>query len=61
MASFTKSLKVGNPFDGDVDIGPIQNVMQFDSVRSFVDDCETQGYNVAAEIEWPNPGKGYFI
>ena len=61
MAAFTKSLKVGNPFDGDVDIGPIQNVMQFDKVRSFVDDCKTQGYNVAAETEGPNPGKGYFI
>ena len=61
MASFTRKMKVGNPFDGKVDIGPIQNAMQFRRVRSFLDECRTQGYDVAAETEGPNPSKGYFI
>ena len=61
MASFTKSLKAGNPTEGDIDIGPIQNLMQFNKVKSFLEDYKTQGYRVAAQTEGLKPSKGYFI
>lgn len=63
MAEFAKKLKVGDPFDADIDLGPIQNGMQFDKVQEFFDDCEANGYDfVTGGRECtPHIGKGYFI
>ncbi|KAL8693165.1 MAG: hypothetical protein Q9218_001947 [Villophora microphyllina] len=48
MVSFTKSLKVGNPLVADVDIGPIQNAMQYVKVQDLFSDCKAQDYRFAA-------------
>ncbi|KAL8739216.1 MAG: hypothetical protein Q9181_000107 [Wetmoreana brouardii] len=70
MVSFTEGLKVGNPLVADVDIGPIQNAMQYAKVQSFFADCKEKGYkfatgNGAAEhrtLEGESvPRKGYFV
>ena len=63
MADFTKGLKVGDPFDTDIDLGPIQNGMQFDKVQEYFTDCEEKGYDfVAGGREYtPHVGKGFFV
>ena len=63
MAEFATKLKVGDPFDADTDLGPIQNGMQFDKVQEFFDDCEANGYDfVTGGRECtPHIGKGHFI
>ncbi|KAL9601618.1 MAG: hypothetical protein Q9179_002816 [Wetmoreana sp. 5 TL-2023] len=70
MVSFTEGLKVGNPLVADVDIGPIQNAMQYAKVQSFFADCKEKGYkfatgNGAAEhrtLEGESAHrKGYFV
>ncbi|KAK4697742.1 hypothetical protein P7C71_g388, partial [Lecanoromycetidae sp. Uapishka_2] len=62
MVSFTESLRVGNPFDEGIKVGPIQNSMQYEKVQTFFTDCKEQGYTFATDnskIELPS--KGYFI
>ncbi|KAI4260529.1 MAG: hypothetical protein LQ352_000225 [Teloschistes flavicans] len=66
MVSFTNGLKVGNPLVADVDIGPIQNSMQYAKVQSFFADCEEKGYRVATDVDSRTTDestdrKGYFI
>lgn len=63
MADFAKKLKVGDPFEPDTDLGPIQNGMQFDKVQEFFSDCEANGYEFAAGGRecTPHIGKGYFV
>ena len=61
MVSYAQSLKVGDPFDSDTDIGPIQNAMQFSKVKSFLDDCNEQGYRFVAGGGQTGRTKGYFI
>lgn len=62
MVAFAESLKVGNPFDEDVKLGPIQNAMQYEKVQTFVADCKEQGYNFATDdSKMKAPSKGYFI
>ncbi|KAL8780732.1 MAG: hypothetical protein Q9194_000734 [Teloschistes cf. exilis] len=66
MVSFTKGLKVGNPLVADVDIGPIQNSMQYVKVQSFFADCKENGYRIATDahpriLNDSTGRKGYFI
>ena len=64
MSSYANSLKIGNPFDKDVDLGPIQNAMQYAKVRDLLSDCRAQGYSFATgdDTRGSNvPAQGYFI
>ncbi|KAI4204672.1 MAG: hypothetical protein LQ350_000987 [Teloschistes chrysophthalmus] len=66
MVSFTKGLKVGNPLVADVDIGPMQNSMQYAKVQSFFADCKDNGYRIPTEpdprtLDESTDRKGYFI
>ncbi|PGH20093.1 hypothetical protein AJ80_03661 [Polytolypa hystricis UAMH7299] len=60
----TKSLVVGDGFNG-VNLGPIQNEMQYNRVRAFLEDIERNNLKVAAGKENyigdQKPGPGYFI
>jgi len=61
MAKFASSLKVGNPNDEGVMLGPIQNAMQYEKVKGFFADVKKNGYKFAhgkADVE---EGKGFFI
>ena len=51
---------VGNGLLSDTSHGPLQNTMQYERVKTFFDDIESQGWKVAVggEIE---PSSGYFI
>lgn len=60
MVQHTKTLKVGEGFEKDVFLGPIQNSMQYERVKTFFSDIDKEKYNVA--IGGKNPeGPGYFI
>lgn len=63
MASFAKNMKVGNPFDGPVDLGPLQNSMQFDKVQEYFADCEEKGYEfvTGGKESRPAKGNGFFV
>jgi len=57
---FTKSLKVGEGNEEGVFLGPVQNKMQFDKVKTFFSDIEKEKWNVA--VGGKNEEKpGYFI
>lgn len=61
MVNFTKTIKVGNPDDGDNLLGPIQNSMQYERVKGFFADSKAKGYKFAAGEPDVASGKGYFI
>jgi acyl-CoA reductase-like NAD-dependent aldehyde dehydrogenase len=62
MVNFTKTLKVGSPDDDDVALGPVQNQMQYEKVKSYFQDSKEKGYNFAVgEPEIQSNGKGFFI
>jgi acyl-CoA reductase-like NAD-dependent aldehyde dehydrogenase len=60
MVEATKALKLGEGFEKDVYLGPIQNSMQYERVKGFFADIDKEKYNVA--VGGTNPdGPGYFI
>ncbi|KAL6706440.1 hypothetical protein ACN47E_005546 [Coniothyrium glycines] len=61
MVSVTKSIKVGNPDDGDNLLGPVQNQMQFERVKGFFADSKAKGYTFAAGEPDVTSSKGFFI
>jgi acyl-CoA reductase-like NAD-dependent aldehyde dehydrogenase len=61
MVSFTKTIKVGNPDDGDNLLGPVQNKMQYDRVKGFFEDSKAKGYKFAVGEPDVAASKGYFI
>jgi acyl-CoA reductase-like NAD-dependent aldehyde dehydrogenase len=61
MVAFTKTMKVGNPDDGDNMLGPIQNSMQYEKVKSFFEDSKAKGYKFAVGEPEVTSGKGFFI
>ncbi|RDL38137.1 Aldehyde dehydrogenase [Venustampulla echinocandica] len=61
MVEATSKMKVGKPFDSDSVLGPLQNKMQYDRVRGFVDESKTQGHRFALGPDSATTGSGYFI
>ncbi|PIL29856.1 hypothetical protein GSI_08063 [Ganoderma sinense ZZ0214-1] len=62
LIAMAKEVKLGNPFDPDVTMGPVQNKAQYDRLRGLLADCEEHGYKIAYQSEVPSEGeKGYFI
>lgn len=61
LVDYTKSLKVGNPHEDGVALGPVQNKMQYDRVRGFFEDSKAKGYKFAAGATEVEPTKGYFV
>lgn len=65
MVSYTKSLKVDDPFAHGTGLGPIQNSMQYEKVLSFLADCKDNSYTFATggnspDLQ-PTNRKGYCI
>lgn len=61
MVSFTQHIKVGTPKEDGVMLGPIQNEMQYDKVKTFFEDTKKNGYKFVAGKDSVDEGKGYFI
>lgn len=60
MVAFTKTLKVGEGNEEGVFLGPIQNSMQYEKVKTFFSDIEKEKWTVA--VGGKNETKpGYFI
>jgi acyl-CoA reductase-like NAD-dependent aldehyde dehydrogenase len=60
MVKFTRTLKVGEGNEEGVFLGPIQNSMQFEKVKTFFTDIEKENWNVA--VGGKNDDRpGYFI
>lgn len=60
MVEYTRTLKVGEGNEEGVFLGPIQNSMQFDKVKTFFNDIEKEKWNVA--VGGKNDDRpGYFI
>ncbi|KAK2624582.1 hypothetical protein QTJ16_005775 [Diplocarpon rosae] len=60
LITHTKALKLGAGTDDGVFLGPVQNKMQYERVRSFFHDIESQKQRIAVGGSPPS-GKGYFI
>lgn len=60
MVEYAKAVKVGDGSQQGVDMGPIQNKMQFEKVKDLIADAKAQGNSFLAGGEVPE-GKGYFI
>jgi len=61
MAEFAKNLKVGSSDEEGVMLGPIQNSMQYEKVKTFFEDSKSKGYKFIAGQPDVAPSKGYFI
>jgi acyl-CoA reductase-like NAD-dependent aldehyde dehydrogenase len=61
MVAFTKNLKVGSSDEPGVLLGPIQNQMQYEKVKTFFEDSKKNGYKFAVGESEVAPGKGFFI
>jgi len=61
MVKFTKTLKIGSSFDADVNLGPVQNSMQFEKVKTFFEDSKAKGYKFAVGESDVKPEKGFFV
>ncbi|MAW82145.1 MAG: aldehyde dehydrogenase [Parvularcula sp.] len=60
LVEFAKTVTVGDGAQQGVDLGPVQNRMQFEKVKSLLADSKAQGHRFLMGGE-PSGGKGYFI
>lgn len=62
LAAAVNSFTVGDGMDEKTALGPLQNKMQFDSVKNLLADIESNGFKLAAgSTSASTAGKGYFI
>ncbi|CCO36618.1 aldehyde dehydrogenase family protein [Rhizoctonia solani AG-1 IB] len=62
MAKFAKTVKIGDGADPQSQLGPVQNLMQYKKLLSFVDDAKANGYKfiTGGDVN-PNPSNGLFM
>jgi acyl-CoA reductase-like NAD-dependent aldehyde dehydrogenase len=61
FVDYAKQQKLGDGLDPTVTIGPVQNKMQFDKLKSFLDDIKANGQKIALGGEIDESQQGYFI
>lgn len=61
LVNVSQSLKVGTPNEQGVMLGPIQNAMQYDKVKTYFADTKSQGYKFALGTGDVPDTNGYFI
>jgi acyl-CoA reductase-like NAD-dependent aldehyde dehydrogenase len=61
FVDYARRQKLGDGLDPQVTIGPVQNRMQFDKVREFLDDIRANGQKVVLGGEVDDSRPGYFI
>lgn len=59
LADYANSIKVGDGLEQGTDLGPINNEMQYQHVKSLIDDSRAQGHKFLTGGDLPD-GKGYF-
>lgn len=60
LVEFAKTVTVGDGSQQGIDLGPVQNKMQFEKVKSILSDSKEQGHRFLIGGELAG-GKGYFI
>ncbi|KAL9563802.1 hypothetical protein ACKAV7_012044 [Fusarium commune] len=61
MVAFAKTIKVGDGFEPDVLIGPLQNPMQYEKMKDLYASIETCKWRQALEGRVMTESKGYFV
>ncbi|GAB7533999.1 aldehyde dehydrogenase family protein [Burkholderia sp. 22PA0099] len=61
FVEYAKQQKMGDGLDPAVTVGPVQNKMQFDKVKTFLDDIKANGQKVVLGGEVDASRPGYFI
>ena len=61
LASVAQNFKLGNPHEEGVMMGPIQNEMQYEKVKGFIENSKKSGHKFAAGPKDVASSKGYFI
>lgn len=61
IINISKSLKVGESNEEGVMLGPIQNEMQYEKVKTFFKDTKDKGYTFALGNGDVKSSKGYFV
>ncbi|CUA67302.1 hypothetical protein RSOLAG22IIIB_07343 [Rhizoctonia solani] len=62
LVKYALSMKVGDGTDPSVQLGPVQNILQYKRVVSFIEDCHAKKYKFAlGGVVNPNPTDGLFI
>lgn len=61
FVEYAQQQVMGDGLDPNVTVGPVQNQMQYDKVRSFLDDIKANGYKVVLGGEVDESRPGYFI
>lgn len=62
MVDFINSeVKVGDGREEDTTLGPIQNLMQYEKVQGFFDDCKANGHKFAVGGEIDTSLPGWFV
>ncbi len=59
LVAYAKNIPVGDGLDAGSALGPIQNAMQFEKIKSLVDDAKHNGGQILLGGT-PTGGKGYF-
>lgn len=61
FVEYARQQKLGDGLDPEVTVGPVQNKMQFDKVREFLDDIKARGQKIVLGGEVDESRPGYFI
>ncbi|OCH90314.1 aldehyde dehydrogenase family protein [Obba rivulosa] len=64
LVAYARTIKVGDPAQPDIGMGPVQNREGFNKVnllRGYIDDCKKHGYRFVLGGEVDPSQKGYFV
>jgi acyl-CoA reductase-like NAD-dependent aldehyde dehydrogenase len=61
LVSYAETVKVGDGAASGTQLGPIQNLPQYEKVLEFIDDCKKNGYRFALGGEVDRNASGWFI
>lgn len=60
LVAYSKTVKVGNGLEEGIELGPLQNKMQFDKVCQLLEQTQEEGFSFLTGGA-PLPGAGYFV
>lgn len=60
LVEYSRTVKIGNGVQQDIDLGPIQNRTQFERVKDLIADAKSTGLNFLVGGDVPE-GNGYFV
>lgn len=61
FVDYAKTVKVGDGLDPEVGVGPVQNKMQFDKLKTFIEDIKANGQKIVLGGEIDESQSGYFF